>query len=144
MSELVSLCFSSMKDDMAKHVGRMAAIVEQLRRMKTTLDDSLAIGILVASIQVPQLQPVTQSIKTLPEDSVTWDVVTSKLIEESMSIAEDKDVRFRASAARVECQICGKDNHETSHCFPNPLNPKIDSTFLRCKSNILIKVRRRI
>lgn len=47
MAELVSLKFNFSRDGMSKHIDEMAGLIEQLRCMKTPLDDSLAIRILV-------------------------------------------------------------------------------------------------
>ena len=49
MSELVSIRYTTVKDDISKHIDRLAGIIEQLRAMGTTFEDALAIGILVAS-----------------------------------------------------------------------------------------------
>lgn len=50
---------------MAKHDERMAVLIEQLRSIKTNLDDFLVIDILVSFIEVLQMLPVTAVIKTL-------------------------------------------------------------------------------
>ena len=123
MSELVSMRYTSIRDDMARHVDRMAALIEQLRSMKTTLDDSLAIGILVASIDVPSLLPITAAIKTLAESDINWEDVTSRLIEESKTLTSSSGPVDRANAAMSSCQICQKNSHRTENCFLNPMNP---------------------
>lgn len=60
----------------------MSGLIELLKRMGNELADSLFIGIFVASIQVPQLLPVTAAIKTLAEMDITWENVTSRLLED--------------------------------------------------------------
>lgn len=80
MSELESLRYSNLRSDISKHIDKMAALVELLRAMDTTLDETLVIGILVASIDVTQLQPVTAAIKTLSEDKLSWEDVSGRLI----------------------------------------------------------------
>lgn len=49
--------------------------------MVTTMEDSLAISILVASVEVSQLLPVTAVIKTLDEKDRCWADVSNSLIE---------------------------------------------------------------
>ena len=65
---------------MSTHVDNMAALIERLRSMGTTFEDALEFGILVASIQVTELSPVTAFIKKLSDDRITWDSVTTRLI----------------------------------------------------------------
>ena len=89
-------------------------------------------GILVASIQVPELAPVTASIKTLSDDRITWHSVTSRLIEETKSLSITPKLEARSNAAlsedRTPCQICKKSSHRTEICYLNPLgiNSKLD------------------
>lgn len=144
VSEIVSTRYCSLNEDMSVHVDRMAGLLEQLKSRGMTIDDSLAIGILVASIDVPELMPVTASIKTLAEADVKWEEVANRLIEDSKSISSGNGLSARASAATVDtCQICKKPNHKTENCFLNPMgkNCKLDisddtvSSLLGGKSN---------
>lgn len=122
MAELVSLKYGNLRDDISKHIDRMAGLLEQLRSMNTVLDDALAIGILVASIEVSELSAVTAAIKTLAEKDLVWEDVSSRLIEECKSIkTSHKD---RASAASSVCGLCKKPGHTIDDCFMNPMNPK--------------------
>lgn len=70
---------------MSVHVERIVALIEQLRAISTTLEDSLSIGILVASIVVVELQLVTASIKTLTTADATWETVSNRLMDEANS-----------------------------------------------------------
>lgn len=65
VSALVSLKYTTTRDDIDKHIDKLAGIIEELCSMGTTFDYLLAIGILVASIDVPELNPATAAIKTL-------------------------------------------------------------------------------
>lgn len=67
MAELLSIRYRSVQEDMAKHVDRMAGLLEQLRSMSTMLDDSLAIAIIFASIEMAELLPITAAITTLAD-----------------------------------------------------------------------------
>lgn len=49
MSELVSMRFANLKDDLSAHIDRMAGLTEQIISMGNELADSLFIGILAAS-----------------------------------------------------------------------------------------------
>lgn len=120
MTELVGFKYTSLKIDILKHVNKMSTIVEQLRAMETILEDPLAIKLLVVSIEVASLKPVTAAIMTLEEDKLTWEAVTERLIEECKA---DKCKLDRVSVAISSCHICGKSNHTTAKCFMNPMNP---------------------
>lgn len=130
MSELVSMRYMTLKDDLSGHFDRMAGLLEQLKAMENSLDDSLYIGILVASIEVSHLLPVTAAIKTLVEKDVKLKEVTGRLLEERTILLTDDGRRDRASPAHAgphgtsnDCAICQNTGHETKNCFLNPLNP---------------------
>lgn len=53
MSELVSVKYSTLRDDFDKHIDKLGYIMEKLRAMGTLFDVALIIGILVASIEIP-------------------------------------------------------------------------------------------
>lgn len=124
MSDLVSIRYTNIREDMARHVDKIAGIVEQLRSMGTVLEDSLIIGILLASIDVVQLHPATAAIKTLSETHTTWEDVSSRLIEEVKMLRSDRSLRHKSAAAVTKvCELCGKEGHTLPRCFLNPLNP---------------------
>lgn len=57
--ELVSTRYGSLNEDISAHVDRLDGLVKQLKGMNTSLEEFLAIGILVDSIDVTELLPVT-------------------------------------------------------------------------------------
>lgn len=67
MSEMVSVRYTSLRYDIAKHINRLSGIIEKLRSMGTNLQDSVVIGILISSIQMTELALVTASVKTISE-----------------------------------------------------------------------------
>lgn len=64
----------------------MSRIVDQLKSMKVSTEDVLTVGIFVSSFYVPELFPVVASIKTLSEDKITWERVSTRLIGEVQSL----------------------------------------------------------
>ena len=86
MTDLITMSYMSLKSDITKHIELMAATVEQLRGMKVTIEESFAVAILVASVQVPSLRPATTAIKTLAEDDLKWETVAERLIEEAKGL----------------------------------------------------------
>lgn len=101
----------------------MTALMERLQTMGTSMEYSLAIGILVATIEVTQLLPVTSAIKTLAENNTSWKYVTSRSIKDTNSIQFDNNNRDRSHASSTVCQIFSKSNHRTGICSLNPSNP---------------------
>lgn len=112
MSEVVSVRYSTVNDDIEKHIYKMAGLIEQLRSMGSTFDDALPIGILVASITAPDLMPATAAFKTITESYATWELVSSWLIEEVKNLKSNGH-NHQANVANTACGICGKANHTT-------------------------------
>lgn len=78
---------------------------------RNELADSLSIGILVASVQIPQLLPVTTTIKTLSKMDVTWESVTNQLVDERRILLSDDGLRdcassFSVSAGGSQTNVC--------------------------------------
>lgn len=82
MFELVSLRFTNPRADIIKHIDRMATIAEQLEAMKASMDESLKVCILVASIDVDEMRPVIAAIMSLTDDDVKCYNATERPIEE--------------------------------------------------------------
>lgn len=85
------------------------------------LDSTLEVGLLIYSVDVPQLQPVTAAIKTLAKDKISWEAVTSRLIEEQKALVNEGGKPGRVNSAKTGCDICKKRNHTTDTCLLNPL-----------------------
>lgn len=62
-------------------VDKMASLIEQLRSMGSTFDYSLAIAMLLSSIEVSELFAVTASINTLSDKNINREEVSNRLIE---------------------------------------------------------------
>lgn len=118
MSELVSTVYKIPSKDIRKHIDKLAGLVAQLKAMKTNLDDTLAVGIMLASIQVPALAPVVAAIKTLADDQVTWDDVATRLIEEWREIPRATPVSqsaYTAAAGHPSYTTCDHRGRASSH-----------------------------
>lgn len=111
----------------------MAATIEQFRAIGSSFDDALAISILMASIDVLKLASVTASIKTLMEDSLKWEDVCNRLIDEVRTLTATDQSTVRAVVAteflKRVCATCHETSHATERCFLNPLNEN-------CKLNV--------
>ena len=71
ITELESARFVNIKSDITKHIDRMASILEQVKAMDVKIENAIQIGLLIASIDVLELRPVTAAIKTLAEKDIT-------------------------------------------------------------------------
>jgi len=102
-------------------VDQMAGILKQLGAMDTKIPNELAVALLVASIDVPELSAVTTAIKTLADETATWDEVTERLIEEQRTL-KGKNTYERATPASNpnKCVLCGKRGHAIPKCYLNP------------------------
>ena len=132
MGLLFSMKLERTSGSLEEHVDRMADIIDQLRSMNTTVEESLAVGVLLSSIVAPELQNVTAAIRTLADDNLTWEVATERLLDEHRTLlrndSDDENATYgtrRAYTARAvpRCEICGKRGHTTEKCWLNPRNP---------------------
>lgn len=110
-----------MREDMAREIERLAGLVEQLSEMDVPLPETLAVGILVESVEVNALMSMISWIKTFTDQYVTWEDVSSRSIEEATTLRFGTGSIERSSAAHRYCEICGRTNHATPKCFLNPL-----------------------
>lgn len=80
MAELMSIKYTTVSDYISQQTDRLAGLLEQLRGMESKTGDTFYDAVLVASIQVSELAPVTAEIKTLAQTNLKWDTVSSRLI----------------------------------------------------------------
>lgn len=89
MLELVSFPYISVRDDIPMHINRLAVLIKQPRPMETNVMNSLAIVILVSSIEFAQLPPATAATEALVEADLDREDVRSRLIEKIKSLEND-------------------------------------------------------
>lgn len=77
MTELVSVKYMTVREDIAKHVDRLTELLEQLRLMDTALSDALEVVILVTSVKVSKLSPISPASKIPAEKELNWDDVSA-------------------------------------------------------------------
>lgn len=123
MTELISLRYDTTKRSVAKHIDQMAGTLEQLQGMNTPIPDELCIALLIASIQAPEMFPITAALKTLTDENATWEKVTARLIEEHQTLRGKHRIAERATPVRKHCDLCKKSGHSLDRCWLNPKNP---------------------
>lgn len=80
ITELASLSYRKGKDDITKHIDRMAALMGQIKSMKTIVDDAVQIGVFIVPIEVSELSSVTAAINNCAEKDISLETVTDRLI----------------------------------------------------------------
>ena len=114
MAEFVSMHYSDRSQDISKHIDAMASVARALRSAGVTLDDTMAVGVLIASIKVSRLAPVVAAIKTVAYKDMTWDKVATRPIEEWRYLPKNREETHRAVQNR--CEFCGRDGHHSGKC----------------------------
>lgn len=66
-SELTSVHYTSLSDDVSKHICCLSGGTKQPLLTENNLEDSVAIGILISYSKALELGPVTASIKTVSD-----------------------------------------------------------------------------
>lgn len=83
--------------------------------MGTTFDELLAVGHLVASIDVPEFTPATLPIKNVTDKDVNLEDVSARFIDKTRNLKNGS--RNRSNAATQCFESCGKTNNNTK-VFP--------------------------
>lgn len=86
MSQLFSLKYASLSDSIYKQIDKLDEIIEKLCTIGTVLDMSTVTQIIVALIDVQELNPVTAAIRTLEDQDVSLEDVSARLIDETTNL----------------------------------------------------------
>lgn len=106
MLEPRSITYTGIRDDISKHIDRLDGLLKQLQEIGAKLDETLEIGILVASSKVTKRTPVTEAIRKLAESDLKWETVSTRLIAEAISLRSGP-VRDKAAALTGNvCVLC--------------------------------------
>ena len=136
MIEMVTKRYSTLKGDMGSYIDAFSAIVNRLTSMKVDVSEMLQVTILLASVEVQELVRGIIEIRTLTKEAdVTWDNVTSRLIEEYRTLRGKKHVQYSKALAggakrknppkRIKkCTGCEKEGHIWNSCWFNHENPR--------------------
>lgn len=72
----MSLKFVTVRSDMSKHIEKISALIEQMQEKNEKVDETLAVGIILASIEFEELRHAVATIKKLLEENIKWESVT--------------------------------------------------------------------
>jgi gag-polypeptide of LTR copia-type len=109
--------------DMGEYVYTYTSLLNRLAAMNAPIPDALAVIMFLRSLQ-GHFEATVAAIRSISDDNLTWDDVTSCLIEEASSPRS----RTRQDSAldvhsRPICSFFGLKGHEANGCFTNPSNP---------------------
>lgn len=122
MPKLISVQHTSLREDVNKHTDLLSGSFEHFCSIGASPRDSVAIRNLNSFSKIPELAPVTASIKKLSELELKCRDVSTRLAEEVANLLYAPIGSFRATTASVACQICLRLSHATKKCFLNQLN----------------------
>jgi gag-polypeptide of LTR copia-type len=90
--------------------------------MNAPIPDALAVIMFLSSLQ-GHFEATVAAIRSISDDNLTWDDVTSRLIEEASPRSRTRQDSALAVHSRPICSFCGRQGHEANRCFTNPSNP---------------------
>ena len=122
ISELYTLSYVRNKD-MGEYVDTYTSLLNRLEAMNAPIPGALAVIMFLSSLQ-GHFEATVAAIRSLSDDDLTWDDVTSRLIEEASSPRSRtrQDSAFVVNS-RPMCTFCGRQGHDANRCFTNPANP---------------------
>lgn len=128
--------YASITKNVGWHVDNTDCILEHPRPIGTILKNWLVIGIILASVDVNDLQPETVKTKKVPEADVAWDDVTNRTVDEVKTICSThKSCQKAASAVSEGCALCDKQEDDITVCL---LSPKSRDNWLGLSAECLV------
>lgn len=98
LSVLVSIRSKCLNENISAHINVLDGPVKQLKGKDKMLEYFVAIGILVTSINVADILPITQSIKTLSKDGIKWKDITSCPIKKAKLLSSNSGAGTQANS----------------------------------------------
>ena len=108
---------------MGEYVDTYTSLLNRLEAMNAPIPGALAVIMFLSSPQ-GHFEATVAAIRSLSDEDLTWDDVTSRLIEEASSPRSRtrQDSAFVVNS-RPMCTFCGRQGHDANRCFTNPANP---------------------
>ncbi len=148
MKELQSLRYRRGMD-MGEYVDTFASVVERLAAMDAQIDEQWQVSLFLTSVE-EQFETVVAALRTISNESVTWEAVTSRLIDEATDRRNKRNPHSGGSRSALfagsrrekrrgpsktsggspssggsnkknrHCTYCGRDGHLAERCWNNP------------------------
>ena len=99
--------------DMSEYVDNYTSLLDRLETMDAKVPLPLAVIMFLSSMR-GQFEATVAALRTMGDDELSWDDVTSRLIEEASSAVSRtrRDTALATVQARVVCNFCGRPGHE--------------------------------
>jgi hypothetical protein len=123
LSELNNMA-NARNADMAEYVDSYTSLLDRLEAMEAKVREPLAGTMFLHSMR-GQFETTVAALRTMGDDELRLDDVTSRLIEEAASAASRprRDASFAGMQTRVVSDFCGHPGHQEDKCLTNPANP---------------------
>ena len=118
-------------EDMSDYVDKYTLLLDRLEAINAKVPSELAIIMFLHSMN-GKYEAVIAALRTLGEGKLTWDEVTTRLIEEYNTSSSRRGTSISSSIAtamettnspKIICTHCGKLGHIIENCWWNPANP---------------------
>jgi hypothetical protein len=116
MSELHNISYVR-NADMAEFVDSYTSLLDRFEFMEAKVPESLAVIMFLHSIR-GQFEATVAALRSMVDDYLSWDDVTSRFIEEASSVGyrTHRDTAFLTLQNRVVCDFCGRSGHQEYRC----------------------------
>lgn len=122
MTSLTNMTYKG--GDMTEYVDTYASTLDRLEAMDAKVPTELSVIMFLASMK-GHFAPTVAALRTMSDDSLRWDDVTARLIEEADTVkaARGSSSGSALVATTLACDFCGKHGHTKDRCWQNPDNP---------------------
>jgi gag-polypeptide of LTR copia-type len=114
MSELNDMSYAR-NADMSEFVDNYTSLLDRLDTMDAKVRQPLAVIMFLSSMR-GQFEVTVAALRTMGDDKLSCDDVTSRLIEEASSAVSwtRRDTALATVQARVVCDFCGRPGHDAT------------------------------
>jgi hypothetical protein len=111
---------------MGDYVDTYTSLLNSLAAMNSPIPNYLAVVFFMfLSSPKGNFGSTVAAIRSISDENLTWDYVTSGLIEEASSTrSRTRQDSSLAVHSRPICSFCGRQDRKANRCFTNPSNPK--------------------
>ena len=124
MTSLTNMAYKG--GDMTEFVDSYASLLDRLEAMDAKVPSELSVIMFLASMK-GHFAPTVAALRTMSDESLRWDDVTARLIEEADTAKAARGSGPSSGSALVVatrmCDFCGKRGHTQDRCWQNPDNP---------------------
>jgi gag-polypeptide of LTR copia-type len=139
----------SRQGDMSDHVPEFGTLFAKLENAGFMIEMLMQVSVLLASLDThAKYESTIAAIRTLADDDITWEIVTTRLREEykqkqmqqhvqTYRSSNSATVAYAKDSKKTTCSKWRKVGHTTIQCWYNPDSPNYrgDKSFIGKKKN---------